>query len=74
MSDIPKPEISPAFTLEDIHKIREWRHEKRKRMTPEAFLEDRRKRVERFLARLAAPVDPAIQAEVDRRLKAVDDE
>ena len=22
--DIPKPDISPAFTIEDIHKIREW--------------------------------------------------
>ena len=25
--DIPKPEISPSFTIEDIHKIREWHYE-----------------------------------------------
>ena len=25
--DIPKPEISPNFTIEDIHKIREWHYE-----------------------------------------------
>ena len=25
--NIPKPEISPNFTIEDIHKIREWHYE-----------------------------------------------
>jgi hypothetical protein len=25
--DVPKPEISPAFTIDDIHKIREWHYE-----------------------------------------------
>ena len=25
MNNLPKPEISPNFTIEDIHKIREWR-------------------------------------------------
>jgi hypothetical protein len=24
---IPKPDISPDFTIEDIHKIREWHYE-----------------------------------------------
>jgi len=71
MSDIPKPEISPAFTLEDIRKIRDWNYERRKVMTPQEFREDRRKRAERFLARLAQPSDPAIVAEVQRRLEAV---
>jgi hypothetical protein len=33
--DIPKPEISPAFTIEDIHKIREWDYERLKDATPE---------------------------------------
>ena len=28
--DIPKPEISPAFTIGDIHKIREWDYERLK--------------------------------------------
>ena len=71
MSDIPEPEISPAFTLEDIRKIRDWSYERRKTMTPQEFREDERKRAERFLARMSAPADPAISAEVDRRLEAV---
>ena len=25
--DVKKPEISPAFTISDIHKIREWHYE-----------------------------------------------
>jgi len=33
--DIPKPKISPAFTIEDIHKIREWHYERLKDATPE---------------------------------------
>ncbi|MDR1579883.1 MAG: hypothetical protein LBS35_05960 [Synergistaceae bacterium] len=28
--DVPKPEISPAFTVDDIHKIREWHYERLK--------------------------------------------
>jgi hypothetical protein len=26
--DIVKPEISPAFTIDDIHKIRAWHYER----------------------------------------------
>ena len=33
--DIPMPDISPDFTIEDIHKIREWNYERRKHMTVE---------------------------------------
>ena len=32
--DIPKPEISPAFTIDDIHKIREWNYERLRDATP----------------------------------------
>jgi len=71
MNDIPKPKISPAFTIEDIHKIREWNHERRKRMTPQAFREDCRRKAERFLALVASPIDPSIVAEVNRRLESV---
>jgi hypothetical protein len=28
--DVPKPEISPDFTIDDIHKIREWHFEQLK--------------------------------------------
>jgi len=54
MTDIPKPKISPAFTLEDIRKIRDWNYERRKVMTPEEFREARRKSVEHFFDRLEA--------------------
>jgi len=36
--DIPMPEISPDFTIEDIHKIREWNYERLK----DATLEERK--------------------------------
>jgi hypothetical protein len=38
--DIPKPEISPNFTIDDIHKIREWNYERRKDATIEERLAD----------------------------------
>ena len=68
MNDIPKPEISPAFTIEDIHKIREWNYERRKGMTPEEICEDTRRGAERFLSTI---VDPSIEAEVQQRLEAI---
>jgi len=71
MSNIPMPEISPAFKIEDIHKIREWHYERRKGMTPQEICEDTKKGAERFLSLLSVPVDPSIQAEVNHRLKAV---
>jgi hypothetical protein len=33
--DVPKPETSPAFTIEDIRKIREWHYEILKDATSE---------------------------------------
>jgi len=33
--NIPKPKISPDFTIEDIHKIREWHYEMLKDATVE---------------------------------------
>jgi len=71
MTDVPKPEISPAFTLEDIRKIRDWNHERRKVMTPQEFRECRRRNAERVLALLEKPSDPAVAAEVQRRLDSV---
>lgn len=38
--DLPLPDISPAFTIDDIHKIREWNYERRKNMTREEMLSD----------------------------------
>jgi len=71
VDSIPMPEISPNFTIEDIHKIREWNYERYKSMTPEEICEDTRKGAERFLAELNAPRDPAIKAEVERLLHSV---
>jgi hypothetical protein len=36
--NIPKPIISPDFTIEDIHKIREWNYERLKDATVEERL------------------------------------
>jgi len=52
--DIPKPEISPNFTIEDIHKLREWNYERLKDATLEERLADSRKALEKFNALLAA--------------------
>jgi hypothetical protein len=38
--NIPNPDISPNFTIDDIHKIREWSYERRKNMTVEEFNKD----------------------------------
>ena len=45
--DIPKPKITPAFTIEDIHKIREWDYERLKDATPEERHADTEKRAEK---------------------------
>ena len=50
--EIPKPEISPAFTINDIHKIREWEHERLKDATPEECRADTKRRMEQALKRL----------------------
>ena len=42
--DIPKPEISPDFTVKDIHCIRTWNYERLKDATVEERLADNRQR------------------------------
>ena len=71
VSNLPMPEISPAFAIEDIHKIREWHYEKRKGMTVQEICEDTRKGAERFLSLLSAPIDPVVQSDVNQRLQSV---
>jgi hypothetical protein len=44
--DIPKPIISPQFTIEDIHKIREWNYERLKDATVTERLEEIRRQAE----------------------------
>jgi hypothetical protein len=43
--DIPKPDISPNFTIDDIHKIREWNYERLRDATIEERREDMRRRL-----------------------------
>ena len=50
--DIPKPDISPAFTIKDIHRIREWEYERLKDATLEEYHADNARRTEEALARL----------------------
>ena len=44
--DIPKPCISPEFTIDDIHKIREWNYERLKDATPEERRADTERRAD----------------------------
>ena len=44
--DLPKPDISPAFTVDDIHKIREWDYERLRDATPEERRADTERRAE----------------------------
>jgi hypothetical protein len=44
--DVPQPRISPHFTIEDIHKIREWNYERLKDATVQERLEEIRRQAE----------------------------
>ena len=48
----PKLEISPDFTIEDIHKIREYHHELTKNMSSEEFHAFYKSGTERGLKRI----------------------
>ena len=52
--DIPKPDISPDFTIDDIHKIREWNYERLKDATVEEQIAYYREGAKRFDERMAA--------------------
>jgi hypothetical protein len=52
--EISKPEISPAFTVEDIHKIREWHYERLKDATREEYHADTERRAEEGRRAIAA--------------------
>ncbi|MCL2400012.1 MAG: hypothetical protein FWC91_09785 [Defluviitaleaceae bacterium] len=42
--DIPMPEISPDFTIKDIHAIREWNYERLKDATEDERISDIKRR------------------------------
>ena len=39
-NNIPMPDISPDFTINDIHKIREWIYERQKGMSDQEIIDD----------------------------------
>ena len=52
--DIPQPEISPDFTIDDIHKIREWNYERMRDATVEERLSEINKGAEEGLKQIEA--------------------
>ena len=52
--EIPKPEISPDFTIDDIHKIREWSYEVLKDASVEERIAYNRESARRYEERIAA--------------------
>ena len=52
--DVPKPEISPDFTIGDIHRIREWNYERLKDATIEERLADNKRRAAEAQASMEA--------------------
>ena len=52
--NIPKPDISPNFTIDDIHKIREWNYERLKNATVEERLTDINESAEEGLKQIEA--------------------
>ncbi|MDR3048533.1 MAG: hypothetical protein LBV16_01625 [Elusimicrobiota bacterium] len=51
--NIPKPKISPDFTIDDIHKIREWNYERLKDSTVQERLADIHKGAQEALNKMA---------------------
>jgi hypothetical protein len=59
--NVEKPDISPAFTIDDIHKIREWNYERLKDATFAERHADTDKRTKKALRDLGLlNTDPSI--------------
>jgi hypothetical protein len=54
ISNIPEPDISQNFTIDDIHKIREWNYERMKDATIEERLAEINKGAEEGLRQIEA--------------------
>ena len=61
--DIPEPVISANFTIDDIHKIREWNYERLKDATFEERHMDTAKRTEAAIKKLG--IEANIRASVN---------
>ncbi|MDR3243704.1 MAG: hypothetical protein LBT79_03030 [Elusimicrobiota bacterium] len=53
IKEIPRPKISPDFTMEDIYKIREWNYERRKNATHKEIIDDINNSAEKMLEKIA---------------------
>jgi hypothetical protein len=53
-NSIPMPDISPNFTIDDIHKIRIWNHERRKGMSKQEVMDDIKSGAREFEALIEA--------------------
>ena len=62
MNDFPKPDISPNFTIEDIHKLREWHYECRKGMSRQEVIDHINLRGSEFEAIIEAARRPPCSA------------
>lgn len=76
MNNTPRPNISPDFTIDDIHKIREWNYERRKGMSRQEVIDDINRGAAEFNAlidkmRLDTSVNADVHKEVSRRLSGV---
>ncbi|MCL2592405.1 MAG: hypothetical protein FWD82_03475 [Defluviitaleaceae bacterium] len=47
-----KPQVSKDFTIEDIHKVREYNYERKKNMSPKEYAEDINKGAEKGINRV----------------------
>jgi len=52
MTNYEQPHISPDFTINDIHKIREWNAERRKEITEEEASADTSQAAMRMMERI----------------------
>jgi len=52
--DIPKPEISQDFTINDIHRLREWNYERLKDATTQERIADIKRQAAAAQASMAA--------------------
>ena len=52
--NVPEPNVSHDFTIDDIHKIRAWNYERLKDATKEERIEDIRRRATEGFAQIEA--------------------
>jgi len=67
--NIPKPRLSPNFTIEDIHKIREWNYERLKDSTLEERKAESKQKMLDYVKRFGLVFDQTQNCYVHRYTK-----